>query len=80
MFGWDINSGKYTSFEQTEGTLEIYRIEGLINNEQRVSFFELPDTNLKGTIIAFAKHYQYSKKEERITENMIKELYKLATE
>jgi hypothetical protein len=69
-----------TSFEQTEGTLEIYRIEGLINNEQRVSFFELPDTNLKGTIIAFAKHYQYSKKEERITENMIKELYKLATE
>lgn len=69
-----------TSFEQKEGTLEVYRIEGLINNEQRVSFSYLPDTRLKGTIVIFAKHYQYSKKEERITEDMIAELYKLVTE
>lgn len=40
-----------TSFEQKEGTLEVYRINGLINNGQRVSFSCLPDTNLKGTII-----------------------------
>lgn len=68
-----------TSFEQKEGTLEVYRINGLINNGQRVSFSCLPDTNLKGTIIVFAEHYQYSKREDRITEDMIAELYKLAT-
>ncbi len=56
---------------------EVYRIEGLVNNSQRVSYDCLKKTQLIGTLVLFTKHYQYCKVGERPTAAIIKELYDL---
>lgn len=57
---------------------EAYRINGLIDSEQRVSADTLSKSNLIGSIILFTQHFQYCPKEKRPNQETIKELYELA--
>lgn len=57
---------------------EAFRVVGLVDNTQRVSFYMLNETNLIGTIILFTKHYQYLRAEERPTADIIEDLYNLS--
>ena len=56
----------------------VRKITGLIDSEQRVSYEILKKTNLEGTIVLFTNHFQYCKKEQLPTPELIKKLYEMA--
>lgn len=66
-------------FEPVEGfdalpSGEVLRIAGLIDHPDRVACRELKETNLKGTLVLFTNHFQYSAKEKLPTPELMAEL------
>ena len=55
---------------------EVLRITSLIDHPDRVTYNDLKETNLRGTLVLFTQHFQYCKAEERPTPELIAELCK----
>ena len=53
---------------------EVLRIAGLIDHPDRVACRELKETNLKGTLVLFTNHFQYSAKEKLPTPELMAKL------
>lgn len=56
---------------------ELCRITGLTTHTDRVSYNELPETNLKGTIVLFTSHFQYQASDKLPTPELIARLCKM---
>lgn len=55
---------------------EVLRITGLIDHSDRVTYNDLKETNLRGTLVLFTQHFQYCKAEERPTPELMTALCK----
>ncbi len=53
---------------------EVLRITGLIDHPGRVTYNDLKETNLQGTLVLFTRHFQYCKAEELPTPELMAEL------
>jgi hypothetical protein len=68
--GWDTASNTWNH----SPCGDLCRITGLIDHPGRVSYNELLETNLKGTLVLFTNHFQYQASDKLPTPELLSRL------